>query len=152
MERESLPADETPSGALSRFVELFDAGRYWEAHEALEQAWRTTRSDFFHGLIIYASAFVHARRGNPRGVVRQLAKVTRYLAGYTPSHMGIDVAAILRDVEVTAARVHAAGMPEGPALASLIDWPKLGSPARRGAATGGERPGQGPPGVTMLQT
>ncbi len=131
MERQNPPADATPSGALSRFVELFDAGRHWDAHEALEQAWRTTRSDFFHGLIIYASAFVHARRGNPRGVVRQLAKVPRYLAAYTPSYMGIDVAAILRDAEVTAARVRAAGMPEGPALAALIDWPKLGPPAPR---------------------
>lgn len=130
---EPLTESPEPPGAwpaaLSRFVELFDAGHYWQAHEALEDHWRETRSDFYQGLIIYASAFVHARRGNPRGLVRQLEKVPRYLGAYAPSHMGIDVAAILQHAGMTRACVRAAGMPEGQALQALISWPKLG-PAR----------------------
>ena len=33
------------------YVELFDAGRYWDAHEALEDHWRENRVDFYKGMI-----------------------------------------------------------------------------------------------------
>ena len=111
--------------ALVRFVELFNAGRYWHAHEALEEAWRANRSDFYHGLIIYASAFVHAQRGNPRGVILQLEKVPRYLARYPDSYLGLDVRAILEHGRQTRDEVRRAGMPEADALRALIRWPVL---------------------------
>ena len=117
--------------SLVRFVELVNAGRFWHAHEALEEAWRVNKSDFYHGLIIYASAYVHAQRGNPRGVVLQMAKVPRYLSGYPAAYLGFDVAAILRDVEETRQLVQRAGMPEGDALRAVIRWPSLAlDPAR----------------------
>jgi uncharacterized protein len=78
-----------------RFVELFNAGSYWESHEVLEGPWREGRSEFYHGLILYASAFVHALRGNPRGVDAQLAKAERALAPFQPHYLGVDVAAVL---------------------------------------------------------
>ena len=81
--------------ALHRFLELFNAGEYWESHEVLEGPWREGGSDFYQGLILYASAFVHAQRGNPRGVGAQLEKTERKLAGYRPYYMGVDVAAVL---------------------------------------------------------
>lgn len=118
--------------ALVRFVELLNAGRYWHAHEALEEAWRANRSDFYHGLIIYASAFVHARRGNPRGVILQLEKVPRYLARYPDSYLGLSVREILEHGEQTRDQVKHAGMPEADALRALIRWPVLRlDPARR---------------------
>ena len=118
--------------ALVRFVELVNAGRYWHAHEALEEAWRANRSDFYHGLIIYASAFVHAQRGNPRGVLLQMGKVPRYLARYPDAYLGLDVAAILRHAEETCRRVREAGMPEGERLRAVVPWPTLTlDPARR---------------------
>ncbi|HEY8425136.1 MAG TPA: DUF309 domain-containing protein [Limnochordales bacterium] len=117
--------------SLVRFVELVNAGRFWHAHEALEEAWRVNKSDFYHGLIIYASAYVHAQRGNPRGVVLQMAKVPRYLSRYPAAYLGFDVAAILRDVEETRQLVQRAGMPEGDALRAVIRWPSLAlDPAR----------------------
>lgn len=111
--------------SLLRFVELVNTGRYWHAHEALEEAWRVNKSDFYHGLIIYASAYVHAQRGNPRGVVLQMAKVPRYLSPYPAAYLGLDVAAILRDVQQTRQLVQQAGMPEGEALRAVIRWPSL---------------------------
>lgn len=80
---------------LREFLELFNRREYWDSHEALEDAWRRTGSEFYHGLILYASAFVHARRGNAHGVVAQLEKAERALGPYTPAHLGIDVDAIL---------------------------------------------------------
>ena len=81
--------------ALHRFLELFNREEYWESHEVLEGPWRDEGSDFYQGLILYASAFVHAQRGNPRGVGAQLEKTERKLGGYRPCYLGIDVDAVL---------------------------------------------------------
>ncbi len=80
---------------LRRFVELFNAHEFWECHEVLEVPWRAHRSEFYHGLILYASAFVHVQRGNPHGVGAQLRKARVVLEPYAPSYLGIDVAGIL---------------------------------------------------------
>jgi predicted metal-dependent hydrolase len=54
--------------ALRRFLELYGAARYWDSHEALEDEWRRTGSDFYQALILYASAWVHWKRGNAHTV------------------------------------------------------------------------------------
>lgn len=56
-----------PTVLLLRFVDRFDRGEYWLAHEELEQLWLERREDFFKGLIHLAAALVHVERGNPRG-------------------------------------------------------------------------------------
>ena len=81
--------------ALHRFLELFNAREYWESHEVLEGPWREGGSDFYQGLILYASAFVHAQRGNAHGVGAQLEKAERKLAGYRPCYLGVNVDAVL---------------------------------------------------------
>src|SRR5690606_41977082 len=86
-----VPAMRPFPGAYLRFIQLFNAGKYWESHEVLESPWRENRSRFYRGIIIYASAFVHAQRGNPRGVRKQLLKARRYLEAYRPHYLGIDV-------------------------------------------------------------
>lgn len=73
------------------FLELFEAGRYWDSHEALEDAWRANRSDFYQGLILYASAWVHWQRGNAHGVEAQLGKALDRLETYPDAYLGIDV-------------------------------------------------------------
>jgi uncharacterized protein len=79
-------------------LELIRAGRYFEAHEELETAWRSAESaerDFLQGLVHVAVAWYQAGRGNPVGCSRQLEKATRRLARYSPAHRGLDVAAAL---------------------------------------------------------
>lgn len=77
--------------AFLEFVELFNRGEYWESHEVLEGPWRANRSDFFQGLILLASAYVHAQRGKAAGIRKQMEKALRRLAPYQPHYMGIDV-------------------------------------------------------------
>jgi Domain of unknown function (DUF309) len=55
--------------------DLFNAGDYWAAHEALETVWRSIISDgdeaaarVWQGLIQAAAALLHQRRGNEHGV------------------------------------------------------------------------------------
>lgn len=81
--------------ALDTFVALFNREAFWESHEALEGPWRECRSAFYHGLILCASALVHAQRGNPHGVRAQLAKAERRLRDCGPAYLGVDVATLL---------------------------------------------------------
>ncbi len=81
--------------ALERFVDLFNREEFWASHEVLEDDWRRLGSDFYQGLILYASAFVHAVRGNPHGIVAQLDKAEDRLSRYSPTYLGVDVKALL---------------------------------------------------------
>jgi len=84
---------------LAEFVALYDAGRYFDAHEALELAWRRSsepRMLFYQGLIQWAVAFEHRRRGNPRGARRQLAKAWAKLEPAPSGYLGLDLSACRR--------------------------------------------------------
>ncbi len=85
-----------PPPALLEFLAVFAEGRYWDSHEILEGPWRALRSDFYQGLILYASAWVHWERGNAHGVSAQLAKALERLESYPAQYLGIDVAALRR--------------------------------------------------------
>jgi uncharacterized protein len=73
------------------------AGRFFEAHEELELAWRAAapdERDFYQGLVHVAVAWYQAGRGKPVATERQLEKALRRLAAFEPSHRGVDVAAL----------------------------------------------------------
>lgn len=80
---------------LEHFADLFNRGSHWESHEVLEGPWREEGSPFYHGLILYASAFVHHASGNAHGVRAQLGKAARALEPYRPRHLGVDVDRLL---------------------------------------------------------
>lgn len=51
--------------ALNEGIKLFNEERFWESHEILEQAWRSskgTERDAIQGLILTAAAFVHFQK------------------------------------------------------------------------------------------
>lgn len=82
---------------LLRFVELFNRGEHWESHEVLEGPWREGRSSFYHGLILFASAYVHRDRGNLHGVDAQMRKALDAFDGTPGAYLGLDVQAIQRE-------------------------------------------------------
>jgi predicted metal-dependent hydrolase len=86
---------------LERGLELIRAGRYFDAHEELELAWRAApreERDFYQGLVHVAVAWYQAGRGRRIGFERQLAKAVRRLAPFAPEHRGVDVASVLEQV------------------------------------------------------
>ena len=110
---------------LARGLALIRAGRYFDAHEELELAWRAAEPaerDFFQGLVHVAVAWYQAGRGRRVGAERQLAKAARRLAPFAPAHGGVDVAALLEQVEAAAARVAAGDLSLVPV--SLVPSPK----------------------------
>ena len=77
------------------------AGRFFEAHEELELAWRAAapeERDFYQGLVHVAVAWYQAGRGKPVATERQLAKALRRLEAFEPEHRGVDVAALRRQL------------------------------------------------------
>jgi len=91
--------------SLERGLELIRAGRYFAAHEELEDAWRAAPAeerDFLQGLVHVAVAWYQAGRGNRVGCERQLEKAMRRLAPYGPVHRGVDVAATVGSVAAAA--------------------------------------------------
>ena len=73
---------------LTRACDLFNAGDYWAAHEALETVWRSILRDgdeaaarVWQGLIQGAAALLHQRRGNGHGVAVVGRSALEKLAG-----------------------------------------------------------------------
>ena len=108
--------------SFKRGLEEIRAGRYFEAHEELEIAWRAAppeERDFFQGLVHVAVAWYQAGRGRPVATERQLEKAVRRLRPFAPAHRGVDVAGVLQQVKAARSRV---------AKGSLeLDPPKLTS-------------------------
>jgi hypothetical protein len=74
--------------ALSGARRLFNAGAYWEAHEALETVWRSIigagdaeAAEVWQGLIQAAAALLHQRRGNRHGMTTVGTAALDKLAG-----------------------------------------------------------------------
>lgn len=70
--------------AFADGLAAYRRGDFFEAHERLEPAWMGTSDsaerELTQGLIKLAAAFVHATRGNPRGVEKNLVGARRRLA------------------------------------------------------------------------
>jgi predicted metal-dependent hydrolase len=93
---------------LETGLELLRAGRFFDAHEELELAWREAppgERDFYQGLVHVAVAWYQAGRGRHVGCARQLEKARRRLAPFAPAHRGVDLAHLLAQVDVAAATV-----------------------------------------------
>jgi uncharacterized protein len=89
-------------------LEAIRAGRYFEAHEELELAWRAAPAeerDFFQGLVHVAVAWYQAGRGRPVATASQLEKAARRLGPFASEHRGVDVADVLAQIETARRRV-----------------------------------------------
>jgi uncharacterized protein len=98
---------------LERGLALIRGGEYFAAHEELEEAWRAAEPgerDFLQGLVHVAVAWYQAGRGNRVGCERQLEKARRRLAPYAPAHRGVDLEALLPQLELAAATVAAGSL------------------------------------------
>ena len=109
----------------ARFIELFNRAEFWESHEALEDVWRETGSEFYHALILYASAFVHVKRGNRHGIAAQLSKAEPLFEPRRPTYLGLDVDAILEHSTVCRHLVAENQDAPGVAWEVLIPFPRL---------------------------
>jgi predicted metal-dependent hydrolase len=93
-------------GELRKAVAEFNAWRFYDCHETLEDVWResgakgvaTGATNFYQGLIKAAAGFHHVLRDNHKGAVNLLSDSLRLLEGYRPDCLGIDVEALVGSV------------------------------------------------------
>jgi predicted metal-dependent hydrolase len=106
---EALPSD--PDELLALGIAHFDAGRFFQAHEAWEAAWHPApepERDFWQGITQIAVGFTHYQRGNPVGAATLLARGAAKLERYEDGAHGFPVARI-----ASAARAAAAAIEHG---------------------------------------
>jgi len=96
------PDPSTVDDSYKRGLLLARGGRFFEAHEAFEDAWRRCAGperDFFQGLVHVVVSAYQQTRGRPVAQERQRLKALRRLAAYSPEHRGLDVAGLVAALE-----------------------------------------------------
>jgi predicted metal-dependent hydrolase len=97
-EREEYLGALSPEELLQLGVDLYNAGHYWNAHEAWEEVWLESERplrNFYQGLIQLTAAFVHVTRKEHPGSVRLLDSGIEKLEAYPASYMGLDLARLV---------------------------------------------------------
>ena len=89
-------------------IEEFNAGKFFECHDTLEEVWRGIRGparDFFQGLIQISVGFYHLGNGNLIGARSQLERALANLDPYGDRYLGIELADLRREVGVWLERI-----------------------------------------------
>jgi predicted metal-dependent hydrolase len=79
-------------------IRLFNAHRFFEAHEELELAWMEERGpvrELYRGILQIAVAYYHIQRGNHRGAAKMFQRSWRWLAPFPARCRGIAVAELI---------------------------------------------------------
>jgi len=99
----------------------FNAGQFWEAHEAWEGAWMPARggadADFFKGLVQVAAGCYHFQRRNRHGASVKWRDGAALLEAYLPTREGLDLGRLVAAVEGLRGRLDASR-----------EWPDLEMP------------------------
>ena len=84
-------------------LRLFNAGKYFEAHEALEEAWIAERGivrDLYRGILQIAVVYLHIMRGNYAGAIKVHGRSQRWMKDWPGVCRGIQVAELRRNADI----------------------------------------------------
>ena len=87
--------------AFSEGVHLFNEERFWECHEALEQAWHISKGverDAIQSIILTAAAFVHYQKGEDEICLSILKRAKTKMAS-AKTYDKIDLEKVERNIE-----------------------------------------------------
>jgi len=94
------PCDAPIHPHAAQGLRLFNAGEYFEAHEALEDAWNAEKGDvrnLYRGILQIAVVYLHITRGNYNGALKVYARSQRWLKDWPAICRGIYVEELRRD-------------------------------------------------------
>ncbi|MDL1909236.1 DUF309 domain-containing protein [Chloroflexi bacterium CFX6] len=110
-------------------LRLFNAGEYFEAHEALEDAWNAETGEaknLYRGVLQIAVAYLHITRGNYNGAVKVYERSKKWLNELPGVCKGIDVGKLRRDAEAIVQEVRRLGRERinefDPSLLKPVIW------------------------------
>lgn len=93
-------------------LRLFNAGEYFEAHEALEDAWNAETGEaknLYRGVLQTAVVYLHITRGNYNGAIKVYERSRKWLNGLPDICKGIHVGELRRDAETAMREIHRLG-------------------------------------------
>jgi predicted metal-dependent hydrolase len=94
-------------------LRLFNAGEYFEAHEALEDAWNAEKGpvrDLYRGILQIAVVYLHITRKNYNGAVKVYSRSQRWMKDWPAVCRGIEVGKLRRDAETAIIEIRRLGI------------------------------------------
>jgi len=83
-------------------LELYNARKFFEAHEALETAWREVAGperELYRGILQVAVAYLHIQRANYPGARKMFQRCRPWLEPFSDNCRGIDVGQLKHDYQ-----------------------------------------------------
>lgn len=108
--------------SIAAGVELFNAHRFWDAHEAWETLWLRSEGEpklFLQGLIQLTAAYHHVQRGTLPGGLRLFSSAAGKLQPFRDGYLGVEF-----EEAVATASSHAERLRRGERI-DTEEWPKL---------------------------
>ena len=83
-------------------IKLFNLGKYYQAHDLLEEAWMDSPSperDLYQGILQIGLAYYQITRGNYRGSLKMFQLAKRNLSPLGIALLGIDIVRLQADAQ-----------------------------------------------------
>ncbi len=96
-------------------LELFNQGRYWLAHEALEAAWRAETGpirELYRGVLQAGVVYLHISRRNYAGAMKVYKRSQKWLTLWPETCRGIEIGQLQNDLQRAIIEVQRLG-PQG---------------------------------------
>jgi predicted metal-dependent hydrolase len=93
-------------------LKLIMAGKYFEAHEELEIAWKDEQGEarwLYQGILEAAVTYLHIRRGNYAGALKVYRRSMKWLITWPDICRGVEVGRLRRDLAAAIAEVERLG-------------------------------------------
>jgi predicted metal-dependent hydrolase len=95
--------------SVQKGLRQFNNGAFYRCHDSIEEVWVAEPGDvrlMYQGLLQIGVAFHHVQKGNWRGAVKMLARGKGKLLPFLPACQGVDLVALLREVEAAEVDLH----------------------------------------------
>ena len=82
---------------------LFNQGKYFEAHEELEAAWKEERGrirGLYQGILQAGVTYLHITRGNYAGALKVYGRSMKWLKDWPETCRGVDVGQLRKDLVI----------------------------------------------------
>jgi uncharacterized protein len=93
-------------------LHLFNAGKYFEAHEELEAAWKDEHGKIralYQGILEAGVTYLHITRGNYAGALKVYGRSMKWLRQFPESCRGVDVERLRNDLDAAIEEVKRLG-------------------------------------------
>ena len=93
-------------------IELFNLGKFYEAHEPLELAWMNTPSperDLYQGILQIGLAYFQISQGNYRGALKMFKRGQHNLKPLGKALLGVDITKLRADAKIVEENVRQLG-------------------------------------------